>query len=79
MPSLSELTTSRLKRILAIMELIETLQGRVNVIAENGEESAARRSGAKHRNGTSRKPAVRKRRKPGPAGKSKLATISGAK
>jgi hypothetical protein len=32
MTNLSDLTTSRLKRILAIMELIETLQGQIHSV-----------------------------------------------
>jgi hypothetical protein len=38
MTNLSELTSARLKRIIAIMELIETLQGRIVSIASNEAE-----------------------------------------
>jgi hypothetical protein len=42
MTNLSELTSSRLKRIIAIMELIEKLQGRIVTIARDEEEVPTR-------------------------------------
>jgi hypothetical protein len=41
MTNLSELTSARLKRIIAIMELIETLQGRIVSIAADEAEIPA--------------------------------------
>jgi len=55
MTNLSELTSSRLKRIIAIMELIETLQGRIVTIARDQAEVPTRPAGAPKKRRTSAK------------------------
>jgi hypothetical protein len=75
MPSLSELTTSRLKRIIAIMELIESLQCQVNSVADNSSTAAReKRPGGKATPAKrSRKSGKSKRRKSRPPRSAALA------